>query len=137
MALLPTIDKAQTRRNAKSVLKTYRKCERIAGRSKIDVKSPIITDMPKSVSIGNKAEDALLQLMDAESERDAIISAIMRLKFPSRQILYYSYCHIENWSNQAIACELNYSLRQIERMKQEALIEFAEAYRRGKLLAYR
>jgi uncharacterized protein YbgA (DUF1722 family) len=32
---------------------------------------------------------------------------------------------------------MGYSVRQIERMKSDALVEFAESYRRGKLVAYR
>ncbi len=33
--------------NARNVLKSFRRLERIAGRSLIDLKSPIITEMPK------------------------------------------------------------------------------------------
>ena len=36
-----------------------------------------------------------------------------------------------------IAREVGYSERSIQRMKSEALIEFAEAYRNGKLIAYK
>ncbi|WP_142428812.1 ArpU family phage packaging/lysis transcriptional regulator, partial [Enterococcus faecalis] len=111
--------------------------ERIAGRSLIDLKSPIITDMPKSQSHGNKAEDALVQLADAEAERDEILSALMALSLTSRQILHYSFCVQDHYSNYKIAREVGYSERSIQRMKSEALIEFAEAYRNGKIIAYK
>ncbi|WP_318011144.1 ArpU family phage packaging/lysis transcriptional regulator, partial [Enterococcus faecalis] len=77
--LLKEVDFRQTKANARNVLKSFRRLERIAGRSLIDLKSPIITEMPKSQSHGNKTEDALVQLADAEAERDAILSALMAL----------------------------------------------------------
>ncbi len=85
--LLKEVDFRQTKANARNVLKSFRRLERIAGRSLIDLKSPIITEMPKSQSHGNKTEDALVQLADAEAERDAILSALMALSLTSRQIL--------------------------------------------------
>ena len=72
MLLLREVDFSQTRKNARYVLKNYRRLERIAGRSKIDVRSPIITDMPRTPSNGNKSEDAFIQRLDAETERDAL-----------------------------------------------------------------
>ena len=124
--LLREVDFRQTKANARNVLKSFRRLERIAGRSLIDLKSPIITEMP-----------ALVQLADAEAERDAILSALMALSLTSRQILHYSFCVQDHYSNYKIAREVGYSERSIQRMKSEALIEFAEAYRNGKIIAYR
>lgn len=135
--LIPEVDFYKTRKNARRILSQYRRLERIAGRSKIDVRSPIITDMPKGDRYGNKAEDALLELMDAEAERDAIVAGLLALKLTSRQILHYSFCMPEPFSNVRISSEIGYSVRQVERMKSDALIEFAESYRRGKVIAYR
>lgn len=135
MMLLKEVDFRATRRNARNVLKNYRRLERIAGRSKIDVRSPIITDMPKSPR-GNKSEDAIIQLMDAEAERDAIVSALLSLSIDSRQVLYYSFCTVDRYSNVGIARQMGYSVRTIEDYKATALIEFAEAYRKGKLIEY-
>lgn len=135
MMLLKEVDFRATRRNARNVLKNYRRLERIAGRTKIDVRSPIITDMPKSPG-GNKSEDAIIQLMDAEAERDAIVSALLSLSIDSRQVLYYSFCTVDRYSNVGIARQMGYSVRTIEDYKATALIEFAEAYRKGKLIEY-
>lgn len=137
MMLLKEVNFYQTRKNARNILKHYRRLERIAGRSAIDVRSPIITDMPKGDRYGNSAEDAILQRMDAEAERDAIIAALMALKLTNRQILYYTFCAVEEYSNIRISSELGYSVRQVQRMRSEALIEFAESYRQGKLISYR
>ncbi|EMF0218276.1 autolysin [Enterococcus hirae] len=136
MNLLREVDFKQTRDNARNVLKNFRRLERIAGRSLIDIKSPIITDMPKSGSYSNKAEDAVIQLVDIENERYAILSGLMSLSLNSRQILYWSYCVVDTYSNYKISRELGYSERSVQRMKSEALIEFAEAYKHGALIVY-
>ncbi|EGO6570120.1 ArpU family phage packaging/lysis transcriptional regulator [Enterococcus faecalis] len=135
--LLKEVDFRQTRNNARNVLKSFRRLERIAGRSLIDIRTPIITDMPKGTSYGNKAEEAIVQMMNVEAERDAILTALMSLSIISRQILHYSFCVQDHYSNYKIAGEIGYSERSIQRMKPEALIEFAEAYRNGVLIVYR
>ncbi|KFN92159.1 ArpU family transcriptional regulator [Tetragenococcus muriaticus 3MR10-3] len=98
MGLLRDVDFNQTRENAKDTLANYRRLQRITGRSKIDIKSPIITDMPKSPSHGNKTEDALLQHINAEGELNAIVAGLMSLPLTSRAVLYYSFCDKERYS---------------------------------------
>jgi len=137
MGLLRDVDFNQTRTNARNVLSNYRQLQRITGRSKIDIKSPIITDMPKAQTNGNKAEDALLQIMDAEGELNAIVAGLMSLSLTSRTVLYYSFCDKERWTNDLIGMEIGYSERQVRRVKEDALIEFAEAYKKGKLISYK
>ncbi|EOH86713.1 ArpU family phage packaging/lysis transcriptional regulator [Enterococcus pallens] len=136
IALLKEVDFHETRKNARAILKSFRRLERIAGRSLIDVRSPIITDMPRIESYGNRSEDALIQVADAEAERDLVITALMALGLTSRQVLHYTYCSRDHYSNRRIADELGYSVRQIERMKSDALVEFAESYCNGKLIVY-
>lgn len=137
MNLLREVNFKQTRDNARSVLKNFRRLERIAGRSLVDIKSPVITDMPKVPSHGNKAEDAMIQLADAETERNAILGALMALSLISRQILYYSFCDVEKHSNYEIGQLIcGYGEKNVEKLKSNALIEFAEAYKKGSLIAY-
>ena len=135
--LLREVDIKKTKANARKTLKNYRRLERIVGRSSIDIKSPIISDMPRVPTHGNKIEDAIVQLADAEVEINSIITALMKLSLISRQILHYSYCSREIFTNYKISREIGYSERSVERMKSIALVEFAEAYRNGKLIAYR
>lgn len=137
IALLREVDFYQTKCNARKILKNYRKWVRIAGKSMIDIKSPVMSDMPKGDRWGNKAEDGMIQFMEAEAERDAILAALMALGLTSRQVLYYRYCTTDSYSNYKIAREIGYSERSVERLMSEALIEFAEAYKKGRLIAYR
>ncbi|MHC5250459.1 ArpU family phage packaging/lysis transcriptional regulator [Enterococcus sp. LJL90] len=137
VTLFREIDIRQTKMNAKRVLKNYRRLDRISGRSSFDIKSPIITNMPRSDSYGNRVEEAMLQHADAEAERNEILAALMSLGLTSRQILYSTFCAPDSMSNYAIGRDVGYSERSIERMKGEALVEFAEAYRNGKLIEFR
>ena len=137
IALLREVDFYQTKCNARKILKNYRKWVRIAGKSMIDIKSPVMSDMPKGDRWGNKAEDGMIQFMEAEAERDAILAALMSLGITSRQVLYYRYCAPDGYSNHKIGREIGYSERSVERLMSEALIEFAEAYKKGRLIAYR
>ncbi|GBD74233.1 putative autolysin regulatory protein ArpU [Tetragenococcus halophilus subsp. halophilus] len=137
MGLLRDVDFNQTRKNAVDTLKNYRRLQRITGKSKIDIKSPIITDMPKSPSHGNKTEEALIQHVDAEGELNAIVAGLMSLSLTSRAVLYYSFCDKERWTNDLIGMEIGYSERQVRRVKDDALVEFAEAYKKGSLIAYK
>ena len=52
--LLKEVDFRQTKANARNVLKSFRRLERIVGRSLIDLKSPIITEMPKAKATETK-----------------------------------------------------------------------------------
>ena len=138
MQLLREVDFKQTRCNARDVLKNFRRLERMAGRSLIDIKSPIITDMPKAPKHGNKTEDAIIQMMDIEAERDAILAALMALSLISRQILYYNFCDVNKHSNYEIGQLIRgYGEKNVEKLKSIALIEFAEAYKKGVLVQYR
>ncbi|WP_446912308.1 ArpU family phage packaging/lysis transcriptional regulator [Enterococcus faecium] len=113
MQLLREVDFKQTRCNARDVLKNFRRLERMAGRSLIDIKSPIITG-------------------------DAILAALMALSLISRQILYYSFCDVNKHSNYEIGQLIRgYGEKNVEKLKSIALIEFAEAYKKGVLVQYR
>ena len=94
--------------------------------------------MPKVPSHGNKAEDAMIQLADADAERDAILRALMALSLISRQILYYSFCDVNKHSNYEIGQLIcGYGEKNVEKLKSIALIEFAEAYKKSVLVQYR
>lgn len=135
MTLVPEINKKETKKNARAVLSQYRRLNRIAERAPIDLKSPIITDMPRR-GAQNGSQDAFLEWIDAEIERDAIVAALAKLGLVSRQILYYSFCDLEKRSNYEIGKLIGgYSDKNVEKLKAIALVEFADAYKKGKLIA--
>ncbi|RBS10907.1 ArpU family phage transcriptional regulator [Enterococcus sp. DIV0836a] len=136
--LLKEVDFSKTRANARAVLKNFRRLDRIAGRSLVDLRSSVITDMPRNQKYGNKSEDALIQMMDVEAERDAILIALMSLSLISRQVLHYSFCDVEKHPNWEIGQLIRgYGEKNVEKLKSNALIEFAEAYKHGTLIVYK
>ncbi|MCV2501998.1 ArpU family phage packaging/lysis transcriptional regulator, partial [Melissococcus plutonius] len=92
MELLLKVDQIETKKNARLVLKQYRRWQRIAGRPAIDIKSPIITDMPKNDSVFNQVEKRVIERVNAKVERDKIVRALVALSVVNRQILYFTYC---------------------------------------------
>ncbi|MDE3290422.1 transcriptional regulator [Lacticaseibacillus paracasei] len=58
------IDHDKTIENAKEVLGNYWHHKRLAKRTKIALRSPVMDGMPKSPSYGNKAEDKLVSHAD-------------------------------------------------------------------------
>ncbi|MGM0240254.1 ArpU family phage packaging/lysis transcriptional regulator [Enterococcus sp. AZ103] len=137
MALIPEIDKRKTKMNARKVLVQYRKWERIAGKSSIDIKSPLISDMPRTLGVSvNKSQDGIVERVDAEINRDAILRALAALSWRSRQILSMTYCEHEKASVYEIGLNMGYSEIRIKELRGIALIEFSEAYKNGQLLSY-
>lgn len=129
------IDKEKVKTNAKKVLMQYRRLQRIAGKSVIDLKSPIISDMPKAQSVS--CVSAIDKKLDAEIKRDEIARAIASLSIRHRLILYYAYCTVEKYTINEIAAKIGdgmYHERTIDRDKSDALLCFAEAYKGGILL---
>lgn len=135
LRLFPEIDAKKTKINARKVLVQYRKWERIAGKSIIDIRSPQLSDMPRTLGVSvNKTQDGIVERVYAEMERDAILRALASLSFVSRQILFMTYCECEKRSVWQIGHELGYTEPHIKDLKSTALLEFAEAYKHGKLL---
>lgn len=138
MALLPEVDTSKTKMNARKVLAQYRKWERIAGKAPIDIKSPIISDMPRTLGVSvNKTQDGIVERVNAEVNRDAIMRALSALSFRSRKILDMTYCEPEKASVYEISLELRYSEIRIKELRSIALLEFAEAYKGGQVIAYK
>ncbi|MDB7088355.1 MULTISPECIES: ArpU family phage packaging/lysis transcriptional regulator [Enterococcus] len=131
------IDVKQTRCNVREVLKNFRKLDRMVGRVTVDIESPRRINSLKATLSDQSSERASMQMIAIEAERNAIINALMVLSLTNRMILYYSYFVPESFSNYKISLEIGYSERTIQRKKAEALIEFAEAYKSGKLIAYK
>lgn len=126
------INLSQTRKNAKNVLKNYRCLERIAGSN-----HPVLVTKIPQEGLNENVSAELTFALTAEAQKDAILAALMAVPPLNRQILHYSFCVRDQYTNLKIADELGYSLRQIERLKAEALIAFAESYCGGQLIDYR
>lgn len=135
MELIESIDSKKTKLKSKRVLACYRRLGRIAGQDEINLRSPIISDMPRTPgSFNNKAEDATCIRVDAENELKEIQHALNKVSQINREILSMTYCENDKLTAFAIGLELGYSERRIKDLKAIALLEFAEVYRNGKLI---
>lgn len=130
------INTTKTKDNARVVLKRYLTWQRIAGKPVIDLKSPIIDDMPKAQNTINNTHSSLLNKIDAARERDDIIQALLSISTRSRLILYYTYCDTRDYTRIEIGEIINCSEDTVKVARSTALLEFAEAYRGGKLLVF-
>ena len=162
MTLIPELDYKQTKENARSILKKCRSWQRMSGIS-VHLESPIITDMPRNNSNTNSVERKMIKKFglvskhhidtskESREEIQAVVSALKSLSDVSRDILYYSYLVVNPCGTVKLSRiiriykedelgkvqEITYSVKNIEKLKSLALIEFAEAYRGGKLLAFK
>ncbi|MFC4771898.1 ArpU family phage packaging/lysis transcriptional regulator [Enterococcus hermanniensis] len=135
MELFEEIDVRETKFKAKRILASYRRLSRIAGQDEINLRSPIISDMPRTPSsYTNKSEDATCIRVDAENELNEINAALNRISRISKEIISMTFCENEKLTAFAIGSELGYSERSIKDLKAEALLEFADVYRDGKLI---
>lgn len=163
MTLVPEIDEKATKAKAREVLKKCRSLQRITGISVDSIRSPEFSDMPKSPSNRNNTEYQMIRMLEDVTSSDIgrnkefnlqiidIMKALNSLSDVSKDILYYSYCVRNPHSNVKLTNTIKvfregqlgkweviqYSVKNIELLKAQALIEFAEAYRGGILLAYK
>lgn len=160
MLLVPEIDENKTRANARKLLSTYRKIKRRIVGASVDpyslVRSSEITDEPVYHSNVNSVEKMMVhklryvkQIDLYSKEIQQIDKAIESLSNISKKIIQLSYCEPNKLTVRDIAYKLDiyqrnsdgkyerviYSEKNIERLKSQALIEFAEAYSGGILIA--
>lgn len=134
--LVQELNERVTRTNAKKVLRLYKKLERQTGKS-FNLRSPVLSDMPKGPFNGAVLEDRLIRQMDAERECLEILRAIELLEEREMKIIQLAYISATQYTNYKIGQELQYSERTIERFKSGALIQFAYAYKNGELLVWK
>ncbi|ETW68505.1 autolysin regulatory protein arpU [Lacticaseibacillus rhamnosus 2166] len=132
------IDHDKTIENAKEVLGNYWHHKRLAQRTKIALRSPLMDGMPKSPSYGNKAEDKLVSHADELYYIACCEGAIESLENENyRIILVESYLTPKTTrkSSLQLADHLHVDRTTLWRQTQEALYAFAEICPLVKLVA--
>jgi len=72
--------------------------------------------------------------VDAENELKVINAALSRVSRISSEVISMTFCENEKLTAFAIGLEIGYSERSIKGLKAQALLEFADVYRDGKLI---
>lgn len=139
MGIVPDYDYQKCRDNARDILKDYRRTARIVGAPLTNYKSPVISDMPVNTSYGNKIENRALATVDAKKEFELVNLALKKLKQIHFQVIYYTYLTSEEYSDVEIASLMFNSYnanKSVEAHRRNALIDFCEVYKGGKLLVF-
>lgn len=159
MVLIPKINEKKTRENARKLLQEYSPMKRRMSLSDdaYDMTEAIqYSDMPRGPGGTNGQESKTIRLFKHISKQhqfytlkiNQIDKAISQLPSLSQQVLKYSYCMQDRYTFNEIAAslksyrvnefgereEVQYSVKNIERLKNIALIQFAEAYNGGEIL---
>lgn len=128
-ALFPEIDENKTASRAMRFLKTdFPKMLRISGRSITDLKSPIISDMPKGNSFGNQTEENIARRMVADQIVRQTREAIYHCDAKSKTILELLYLSDDRYGDEQVWEHIGYEKTQYYYYKKMALLSFADAY---------
>lgn len=91
-----------------------------------DLKSPSFDGMPKAPTKGNVAEDKMMVIETAREHILCVRLAIKKSEYPTRDVL--NKCFVDKESNFVVTNEMSISERQLLRLKNIALLEFADRY---------
>lgn len=156
------VNENETRAKARKILSSYRYYLRVASKEMdylFALRSNELRDGPIYHSNRNSYEDAFINMLSKVDNRKRealefiaeIDEAIEMLPSLSSKILTYAYCQKEKNTMNDIAAKIivskrdshgqevkvQYSVKNIERVKAIALLEFAEIYREGALLVWK
>ena len=123
------IDHDKTIENAKEVLGNYWHHKRLAQRTKIALRSPVMDGMPKSPSYGNKAEDKLVSHADELYYLNACENAINIIEDEDYRIILWETYIIspsKRLTNDAIVAKLKMERSAFYIARNRALYAFAE-----------
>ncbi|PTU94019.1 transcriptional regulator [Lacticaseibacillus casei] len=123
------IDHDKTIENAKEVLGNYWHHKRLAQRTKIALRSPVMDGMPKSPSYGNKAEEKVISHADELYYVECCESAVDAIEDEDyRTILSESYLipASKRKTNEALFDLIGVGKTAYQDKKKQALIAFGE-----------
>lgn len=128
-ALFPEIDENETASKVMDFFKvTYPKMRRVAGRNVTDLKSPMISDMPKAAPIGNTTEETIIRRMVAGQVVNQTREAIYHCDNKSSTILKLLYLTDGQYTDEQVWQRIGYEKTQYYYYKKIALLCFADAY---------
>lgn len=137
--LFAEVDKTATKKKAIKVLRRYRMLTRIAGLEYAPKVTASFSLEPKSFDgmAHSQTESMVTRKVAAEQDLQAIVRAINALSDRHySQILIECYCRNRKQYNIEVYMDLGYSESEYYRMRELAILEFAENYRNGECLVF-
>ncbi|MDI6552357.1 ArpU family phage packaging/lysis transcriptional regulator [Leuconostoc falkenbergense] len=125
--LLPEIDEKATINNVRRFFEhEVDRIARVAQEDLSGLKSPMMSDMPKSASNGNHVDERLTKQIQARVMLDQIKFALSCINYPYRQILEARYVDGMSWLD--LGNRFKYSPRQLMRKRDLAFLYFADTF---------
>lgn len=137
--LFAELNKSATKHKAIKILRRYRMLTRIAGLEYAPKVTASFSLEPKSFDgmAHSQTESMVTRKVAAEQDLQAIVRAINALSDRHySQILIECYCRNRKQYNIEVYMDLGYSESEYYRMREQAILEFAENYRNGECLVF-
>lgn len=129
LSLFPEVDERATIKRVVSFFKvTLPKMTRYSGHSIVDLKSPIISDMPGAKKVENEADKRIVRRLMAENVVKQTIRALDHCDTISQQIISALYLNHDNRYDYEVISALGLSERSYYYRKNKALLMFADSY---------
>lgn len=127
--LFPQVDEKATVNKVKHFLKhALPQMQRYSHKDISDIKSPIITDMPKGGSVGNQAEETITQRVYAEQVIDNVVVALKSCDAISRKLLIDVYVGKSKMPDYLEMESLGYEKTRYQFYKNRACLQFADSF---------
>lgn len=130
MSHFPFLDQNATIKNAKEILRDYEDYHNLEQSLKLTIKSPIISDMPKSAPVGNGQEDKIVEKLEIRNYSafycKLIRSVVEAMENKDYQIIIRDTYLVDCQTAVSIMRKLNLAPAQFYRMKNDALLVFAQ-----------
>lgn len=125
--LLPELDcKATIEQTKRFFEKDFRTLQNMAHVAYTDIKSPTLKDLPDKSVIGNAINSKTNNYMYAIETLAEVRTALSEIDRHSRKLIEYRYFKQLTWHN--ITGLTEYSLTYSQKLLNDALIEFANAF---------
>lgn len=135
-SIFPEVDEKQTVKNVKHFLSvTLPRMETISYKKITDLKSPVISDLPKAPSAGNSAEMTIYKKLYAEQVVVRCKQAIEHCDHISQVILKRLFIESHMYDYRLMG-ELGYAENRFYFYKNRACLMFADAYLLDDLHSY-
>ncbi|MEK2552519.1 ArpU family phage packaging/lysis transcriptional regulator [Lactiplantibacillus plantarum] len=136
-SLFPEVDEKKTIANVKKFLSVeLPKMERVSHQNITNLKSPIISDLPKAPTNGNKAEITIYRKLYAEQVVKRISEAINGCDHISQVLLNRLFVDKSAIYDYQLMNELGYGNDRYYFYKNRACLQFADAYLLDDLHSY-
>lgn len=124
------LNQKATIKNVKEILRNYEDYHNLEQSLKLTIKSPIISDMPKSAPVGNRQEDKVVEKLEIRNYSalycKLIRSVVEVMENKDYQTIIRDTYLVDCQTAVSTMMKLNLAPAQFYRMKNDALLVFAQ-----------